>query len=334
MPREVVELHGVDRAGIAAALQGLSAPRVIRGLVADWPLVQCARQSDGAAMDYLLRFDAGLPLQALVAPPEAKGRYFYNADLTGFNFRPERVVLSAVLETLRRLQTLDAAPSIYVGSTTLDTYLPGLAAANPMPGLPADTLASIWLGNRSRIAAHHDVPDNLACVVAGRRRFTLFPPSQIDNLYIGPIDFTPAGQAISLVDTAAPDLARHPRFAAALEVAQVVELDAGDALFIPSLWWHQVEGLAAFNGLLNYWWRDQPAWRESPMSALMLAVLCLRGLPAAQREAWAALYQHYVFAEPAQAAGHIPEHAQRVLGALDAPRAEDLRERLRQRLTR
>lgn len=334
MPCEVVELRGVDRTQVAAALRGLEAPRVIRGLVADWPLVECARRSATAAMEHLLRFDAGQPLQALVAPPEANGRFFYNADLTGFNFRPERVVLSAVLDTLRRLQEVPTPPAVYVGSTTLDTYLPGFCAANPMPGLPVDALASLWLGNRSRIAAHHDAPDNLACVVAGRRRFTLFPPEQVGNLYIGPIDFTPAGQAVSLVDFAAPDFKRYPRFAAALEAAQVVELDAGDALFIPSLWWHQVEGLDAFNALVNYWWRDQPAWREPPMSALMLAMLSLRGLPPAQRVGWAALFEHYVFAEPERAAAHIPEHARRVLGTLDPQRADELRERLRQRLTR
>lgn len=334
MPGEVVELACSDRAGVVAALTGLSAPRLIRGLVADWPLVEAARRSASAAMDYLARFDVGKPLQAMVAAPESGGRLFYNADLTGFNFRPERVVLGAVLNTLRRLQGESAPPAIYVGSTTIETYLPGLIQANPMPGLPADTLASIWLGNRSRIAAHHDLPDNLACVAAGRRRFTLFPPEQISNLYIGPLDFTPAGQAVSLVDFAAPDFDRFPRFADALEAAQVVELEPGDALFIPSLWWHQVEGLSTFNVLINYWWRGLPAWRESPMSALMLALISLRGLPAHQRAAWEALFRHYVFADGELSAAHIPEHARRLLGPLDAQRAGELRERLRQRLAR
>ena len=87
-----------------------------------------------------------------------------------------------------------APPAVYVGSTTVETCLPGLLDAQALAVAPPDALASIWLGNRSRIAAHQDLPDNLACVVAGRRRFTVFPPEQLPNLYIGPLDFTPAGQ--------------------------------------------------------------------------------------------------------------------------------------------
>ncbi|WP_343226482.1 cupin-like domain-containing protein [Pseudomarimonas salicorniae] len=334
MTGEVAELAGPPPARLGDALADLGEPRVLRGLVADWPMVQHAQASGDAAMDYLAGFDAGLPLQAWVAPPEQGGRFFYNQDLSGFNFRPERVAFAAVLDTLRRTAAAPAAPGIYVGSTTLQTYFPGLLEDNPLDGLPPDTLGSIWLGNRSRIAAHHDAPDNLACVAAGRRRFTLFPPDQIGNLYIGPLDFTPAGQAISLVDFAAPDFERFPRFADALEAARVVELDPGDALFIPSLWWHHVEGLDTFNVLVNFWWRAEPAWREPPMNALMHALISLRGLPARQRQAWEALFQHYVFADDGAAAAHIPAHARRLLGELDAGRVGEIREKLRQRLGR
>ena len=178
------------------------------------------------------------------------------------------------------------APALYVGSTEIDGFLPPFRAANDLPFGDRAPLASIWLGNRTTIAAHYDLPDNLACVVAGRRRFTLFPPEQLPNLYVGPLDLTPAGQPISLVDMAHPDLARHPRFAQALDHAQVAELEPGDALFIPSMWWHQVESLEPFNVLVNYWWRQSAAYLDSPIVALMAALLTLRDLPAHQRETW------------------------------------------------
>lgn len=332
MPEPVAEAS-VDRAALPALLAGLTTPRVFRGLVADWPLVAAARRSPEDAMQQLAAFDAGLPMAAQIVPPEANGRVFYDDSLTGFNFRPERAPLSAVIDTLRRLHDDPAPPTVYVGSATLSTYLPGFEAQHPPPpGVPADALASVWLGNRSRIAAHHDVPDNLACVAAGRRRFTLFPPAQVGNLYIGPLDVTPAGQAVSLVDFAAPDFELFPRFAEALRHALVVELAPGDALFIPSLWWHHVEGLGPFNVLVNYWWRGVPAWMEPPMNALMLALLAFRELPAHQRAAWQALFRHYVFEADEHTAAHIPEHARRLLAPLDATRASELRERLRQRL--
>lgn len=323
---------GAVAGGLSRTLANLAEPMVFRGLVLDWPLVTAARRSPSEARDYLAGFDAGLPMQAQVAPPEAKGRIFYDEGMTGFNFRPERAPLSSVLETLCRLESDPSPPTVYVGSATLSTYLPGFEALNPNPGVPADALASVWIGNRSRIAAHHDVPDNLACVAAGRRRFTLFPPEQVGNLYIGPLDLTPAGQAISLVDFADPDPDRFPRFAEAMRHALVFELEPGDALFVPSLWWHHVEALDPFNVLVNYWWRGVPEWHEPPMNALMLALLAFRDLPAHQRAAWHAMLRHYVFEADDATVAHLPEHARRLLAPLDASRAGELRERIRQRL--
>jgi len=311
-------------------------PLVLRGVVAQWPMVRAARQSDSAAIDYLKRFDhGGMPVMATVAPPEEAGRVFYNEDLSGFNFRREKIPLAVVLDTLRKYRDDPAPPSIYIASTTVDTFLPGFRDENVVDFGARDPLASIWIGNRSRIPAHQDVPDNLACVVAGRRRVTLFPPSQLENLYIGPLDHTPAGQAVSLVDFNAPDHARFPKFAEALRHARGAVLEPGDAVFIPSMWWHHMEGLEAFNVLVNYWWRQTPAWMDTPMNALMLAILCVRDLPPAERAIWKDVFDHYVFDfDEAEVAGHIPEPARRVLSPIDEDRARHLRSLLLKRLNR
>jgi len=245
-----------------------------------------------------------------------------------------RIRLDAVLDEIARQSKSEIPPAIYVGSTTVDTCLPGFRAENDLALGNRQPLVSIWLGNRTRIAAHHDLPDNIACVVAGRRRFTLFPPEQLENLYIGPLDFTPAGQAISLVDFARPDFAKFPKFAAALQQAQVAELGPGDAIFIPSMWWHHIESLEALNVLVNYWWRQSPAFMDSPMNALMLAILTVRDLPPEQLKAWQNLFRHYVFEADERTLAHIPPQARRVLGPLDADSARELRARLLQRLNR
>lgn len=116
--------------------------------------------------------------------------------------------------------------------------------------------------------------------------------------------------------------------------AQVAELGPGDAVFIPSLWWHHMEGLDDFNVLVNYWWRPVPAWMDPPMNALMLSLLALRGLPPAQRRNWQALFDHYVFAAGGDTTAHIPEAARGVLGPLDGAMAANVRSVLRKRLER
>ena len=329
------ERRGLDPRALPDDVLGSTQPLVLRGVAADWPMVQAARQSTAKAVDYLRRFDRRADVVAMMAPPEAQGRFFYNEDLTGFNFQPQRVPLAVVLQTLLTRGDDPKAPAIYVGSTTLDTYLPGFRDENPLNlDDQQQVLASIWIGNRTRIAAHQDLPHNLAFVIAGRRRFTVFPPEQLANLYIGPLDFTPAGQAISLVDFHNPDLKKFPCFEEALAHAYVAELEPGDAVLIPSMWWHHIEALETFNVLVNYWWRSVPAYMDTPMNALMLALMTVRDLPPEQRAAWQDIFRHYVF-EPGEATtGHIPEAARRVLAPMTETRARDLRARLLQRLNR
>ena len=94
--KPIRELAGVDpRALPDAVLRSV----VLRGLVDAWPLVQAARMSAEDAVTYLQRFDHDtMPAVAMVAPPEVKGRIFYDDDLQGFNFRHERIPLAIALK--------------------------------------------------------------------------------------------------------------------------------------------------------------------------------------------------------------------------------------------
>lgn len=329
----VREVSGVDPNALPDDILEAAQPVVLRGLVAKWGAVRAGMQSADAARAYLRRFYRDATVNAMLGPPSIEGRFFYNDDLTGFNFRTARMRLDTVLDEIARHERVEQPPAIYVGSTTIDTCLPGFRAENDLALSERQPLASIWLGNRSRIAAHFDLPDNLGCVVCGRRRFTLFPPEQLANLYVGPLDPTPAGQAVSLVDFARPDLHRFPRFADAVRSAQIAELGPGDALFIPSMWWHHIEALEGFNVLVNYWWRRSPRWMDTPMNALLLAIMTVRDLPPAQREAWRRHFEHYVFGA-GDSVSHIPPHARRSLSPLDADMARELRARLLQNLNR
>jgi hypothetical protein len=309
-------------------------PYVVRGMAAQWPVVAAGRASAEAGDAYLRRFYRDATVGAMLGKPEIRGRFFYNDDLTGFNYYSARARLDAVLDEMKGYRGHPQPAAIYVGSTTIDTALPGFRQENDVDLNGRDALASIWIGNQTRIAAHYDLPDNLAVVACGRRRFTLFPPDQLENLYVGPLDFTPAGQAISLVDLHAPDHARFPRFARALAQAQVAELGPGDAIFIPSMWWHHVEALDEFNVLVNYWWRQSPEYMDTPTNALMLALLTMRELPPEQRAAWQEIFRHYIF-EPSEASlAHLPPQARYALAPLNENAARNLRAALIKRINR
>ncbi len=328
------EIEGVGPHELTDAILQATQPLVLRGLVASWPAVHAGLASAQGGDAYLRRFYRNATVVAMLGAPDIDGRFFYNEDLSGFNFYPVRVTLDKVLEELADHYKDERPPAIYVGSTTVDTCLPGFRDENDLDLGTRDALMSIWIGNRTRIAAHYDLPDNLACVVAGHRRFTLFPPEQLGNLYIGPLDFTPAGQSISLVDFARPDLATFPKFAEAMQHAQVAELGPGDAIFIPSMWWHHIEALDRFNVLVNYWWRQSPEYMDTPTNALMLALMSVRDLPRAQRLAWQEIFRHYVFEADDGTSAHIGKDARRVLAPLDADAARILRAQLLKKMNR
>jgi hypothetical protein len=338
--KPVRELHGILPSGLNDALLTSTEPFVLRGLLARWPAVRAARSGANSAARasnadaYLRRFYRDATVVAMLGTRDIGGRFFYNEDMSGFNFASVRARLDDVLQELAGHRESPRPPAIYVGSTTVETALPGYREDNPLDLGARDALMSVWIGNQTRIAAHYDLPDNLACVTAGRRKFTLFPPGQLENLYVGPLDFTPAGQPISLVDLHRPDLERFPRFSEAMRHAQAAELEPGDAIFIPSMWWHHVEALECFNVLVNYWWRQSPAYMDTPTNALMLSLLSIRDLPPAQRRAWQELFRHYVFEADSRTAAHIPAPARRVLGPIGDDAARMLRAHLLKKINR
>ncbi len=330
-PVEVVE--GIKPESIPARVFESDHPLLLKGLVSDWPAVKSCRQSLAAAAQYLSDFWTEQPVTVYVGQG-IDGRFGYNEDFTGFNFKSGTAHLGQVFQKIAAQVEQESSQSIYVGSTAVDRWLPGFRSKNDLNVPAADAMVSFWLGNKTRVSAHFDFPDNIACVVAGERRFTLFPPEQIDNLYVGPIDRTPAGQAISLVDITNPDFERFPKYADALESARIFDLQPGDAVFIPSMWWHYVESLSDFNLLVNYWWCNTPPSMGSPMTALMHAILSVRDIPERQRTAWKHLFDHYVFAADDSVYDHIPESGRGCLSPLDEHAARQLRAELLNRFNR
>jgi len=302
-------------------------PVVLRGLVANWAIVKAGLASDASAMEYLRARYNGRPVGVSVGEPRIAGRLFYDDGLTALNFTSRRERLDEVLGRIEDAAHMTSPPTIYVGSTLVDSCLPGFREENDVSFAPhgVHPPPTIWIGNRTIASAHYDAPNNLACCAVGRRRFTLFPPEQIGNLYPGPLDPTPGGQAVSLVDFVAPDFARHPRFRDALASARQADLGPGDAIFIPSMWWHHVEALSSFNALVNYWWSSVPAFMPSPMHALHYALWTIRDRPEREKQAWKEVFDYYIFGATDRAIEHIPEQARGALGGIDDNKARQIR---------
>ncbi|KQZ65765.1 hypothetical protein ASD67_01300 [Sphingopyxis sp. Root1497] len=308
----------------AALAEAAARPLVLRGLAAHWPAVAAGRAGPDAMAQLLKGYGEGAAMNVFTAPPGMAGHYFYRDDMAGFNFRTEQARVGPLLDRLLWAREQAAPPSFYAGSVAAADFMPGFLADHRLPLDTPGATPRMWIGNDSHIATHFDQSDNVAVVVSGVRRFVLFPPEQVANLYLGPLNKTPAGQPVSMVAVDDPDLARYPRFAGAMEAAQVATLGPGDAIFIPSLWWHNIRATGPLNLMVNYWLDARAG--SSPLLAFAHALLAIRDLPAAERAAWRTWFDHYIFGDDgAAAADHLPPHARGVQGAASPERDETIR---------
>jgi Cupin-like domain len=291
-------------------------PVVLRGLVKDWPIVAAGRLSPSAVRDHLEPLDAGGDIEAFFGAPAIAGKYFYTEDLKSFNFERRRMKFAAALESIVSSVGVPGSPSIYVGSVPTSDFLPRFGSLNPMPLLNPGIDPRVWIGHAANVSSHYDTVDNLACVAVGTRRFTLFAPQLIDKLYVGPIDNTMAGQPVSLAASSAPDKDRFPLFEEVKDQSLIADLTPGDALYLPKLWWHKVESTAPFNVLVNYWWDAFRLGPDAPYTSLLLSMITIAERPPAERLAWKAFFDHYVFRSHGHPLAHLPAEQHGLLGSL------------------
>jgi hypothetical protein len=333
-------LHGINSHNIPRDVINAAEPVVFKQLVDDWPMVQAGRMSDQASVDYLKSFYNGNPTIVCKIPAENNGRMFYNENCTRLDYESFKGRIDETLDAILGGKGQIDRPSYYIASNIINTHLPGFSDTNTIAiprHKPVDAMedrVSIWIGGATTATCHFDALDNIACCVAGKRRFILFAPDQISNLYPGPLEPTPGGQVISLVDFKNPDFEKFPRFKEALLTAQVADLEPGDALYIPAMWWHHVESLEPYNVLVNYWWEDAPLFLTSGMNALYMAMLGIRDKSAHERAAWQHVFNHYIFDGPEKSNSFIPSEARGFLQILDRLGARKLRALLINKLNR
>ena len=286
----------LSQAAFADLRQATGTPFVMRGQAAHWPAVRAGLCGAGAACAYLAHYANDGEAEFWIGDPGIDGRFAYNADLTDCNFARAKASVPTILQLLMTAMASEEAPSIFAGAINIATCLPGLEPEVAMPLLrPAQPRrASLWMGTPGKTSAHWDYAENLACPILGRRTFLLFPIDQLPNMYMGPLDRTPAGQPISLVHCEAPDLERHPRFAEALNHGFIAELNPGDVLYIPSMWLHHVVSSGAVGAQINFWWHEGQHNRGQPLAAIRQAIRALDGASAEEISAWKTVFDVYV----------------------------------------
>lgn len=308
-------------------LMAAEKPAVIKGLFDHWPALAEGLVSPARLNAYLRRMDQGAQATVMEAPFSSGGRYVYAPDMREFNFTKRQRSITETLDQIERNLTIENAPFLAIQMLPLSSHMPGFVADNPLPLMPPQITSRLWVGGPLKTQTHNDRDHNLACVIAGRRRFLLFPPEQVNNLYIGPLDNPPP---LSLVDPEQPDDERFPKFREAMRAAVVAHLGPGDALFMPKYWWHHVTSLDPYNAMVNYWWGDFATGLERTNDAFLTALLAFGHLPPGERAYWKAMFDAYVFKTAGNATGHIPAALKGVLGPMSEPVRERLKAELRQ----
>ena len=142
---------------------------------------------------------------------------------------------------------------------------------------PAYTAAAHWARSRfwmggpgSKGPLHRDLPENLYAQISGRKRFFLLERRLTRMVHRH--SFRSGVPNYSPVDAEDPDLARFPRFRGAPLL--YADLEPGDLLYIPSMWWHQARSLTT-SFAVNLWWLKGPKVAIARLAELYMRV---RGL--------------------------------------------------------
>ena len=171
-------------------------------------------------------------------------------------------------------------------------------------------------------------------VVAGRRRFTVFPPEQLPNLYAGPFELTPAGTPVSMVDPHTPDLERFPRYAEALKTSAGRDARAGRRDLHPVPLVARGRLARAGQSPRQLLVERRPNGSGSPYDALLHAVFAIEAPAADERAVWRMMFDHYVFGVNGDPAEHLPDHARGMLGVVNSEMLMRMQATLRHLLSR
>lgn len=211
-----------------------------------WPWLQCACATGAATL--------GAVLTGAVDPRSSNGAVSVAA------FGALAALVSGCCSGTHAAAT---ANRIYLRGAVFNELKQDIAVPTFMDGGPAklsDDLSGIWIGSKGCITPlHFDAWHGVLCQVRGRKRVTLFAPEDTDNMYPRKQEdgmnmhtselvleklYLPGCPAAASADEADADyMSKYPL--AKTITPYTVDLEPGDALYIPPFWWHHVASLDA-----------------------------------------------------------------------------------------
>ncbi|MBD2089145.1 cupin-like domain-containing protein [Microcoleus sp. FACHB-1515] len=186
----------------------------------------------------------------------------------GSGTKPRQMTFTEYAQTLRSGEA--AEKDMYLAKCPLKTTALGkrtsFRALRDRLGLRfAATNLNLWVGPGGHVEAlHYDPTDGTLMQLFGEKKLLLFPPDQIANLYPFPIAVhlrhgTKLRSWFSQTYPNKPDFESFPNLKIALAHAQEVVLKAGDLIFLPVGWWHEVTSLGdGMTCSVNQFWHVYP----------------------------------------------------------------------------
>jgi len=183
-----------------------------------------------------------------------KTRFDYHASQDPEKHAAYSIKLMDFPSVVRRVMQPENSEHVYAMAVPISEKLPELLRYLAIPRWiqAADPTINLWFGSNTVTPLHCDLTHNFFAQVSGSKRFIIFAPEDSDFLY--PYDVTMSMPHISHVDAANPDLLRHPRAAHATPIE--LTINAGELLFLPAFWWHQVESMLPSISVNFWWWPD------------------------------------------------------------------------------
>src|SRR5215472_9292218 len=139
------EWRNVDLKTLRGEIIPRDRPAVLKGLVAQWPIVRASAQSPSALLDYIRARDQGRPIRILIGKPDIKGVYFYRDDMSGLNFEYAYQPFHATLASILGYVDHPDPPSIYTGATLVSETCPEVARENTLDILDKPARPRMWL---------------------------------------------------------------------------------------------------------------------------------------------------------------------------------------------